>query len=143
MLTNQVPHGRTCSSLGAARCASLEPGPPTTPRSTATSPSASWFPCTKHYDLGGAVPRRTLGVRRRAVGVGESIASTEGAFAQWRGYAVRHPTKYKRLRAAFPRSSLRRVHHTIGSNEKLATGPRAGSAPVGAQAATSSSRRRF
>ena len=35
---------------------------------------------------------------------------------------VTYPTKYKRLRAAFPRSSLRRVQRTIGSNEGLARG---------------------
>jgi DNA processing protein len=33
------------------------------------------------------------------------------------GIDVTYPTKYKRLRATFPRSSLRRVHRTIGSNE--------------------------
>src|SRR5215216_3160278 len=42
---------------------------------------ASWFTCTKHDDLGGAVPRRAIRVRRRALAVGESLASAEGAFA--------------------------------------------------------------
>ena len=40
------------------------------------------------------------------------------------GIDVTYPTKYKRLRAAFPRSSLRRVHATFGSNEVLARGHR-------------------
>ena len=40
------------------------------------------------------------------------------------GIDVTYPTKYKRLRAPFPRSSLRRVHRTIGSNEGLARGHR-------------------
>jgi DNA processing protein len=38
------------------------------------------------------------------------------------GIDVTYPRKYKRLRAAFPRSALRRVHRTIGSNEALARG---------------------
>src|SRR5215217_4483734 len=42
---------------------------------------ASWFTCTKHDDLGSAVPRRAIRVRRRALAVGESLASAEGAFA--------------------------------------------------------------
>jgi hypothetical protein len=45
--------------------------------------SASWFPCRKHHDLGGEVPRRVISVRRRAVGVGECVASPEGPFAEW------------------------------------------------------------
>ena len=40
------------------------------------------------------------------------------------GIDVTYPTEYKRLRAAFPRSALRRVHRTIGSNESLASGHR-------------------
>jgi hypothetical protein len=36
------------------------------------------------------------------------------------GQVVTYPTKYKRLRVAFPRSSLGRVQRTIGSNEALA-----------------------
>lgn len=40
------------------------------------------------------------------------------------GIDVTYPTKYNQLRAAFPRSSLRRVQRTIGSNEGLARGHR-------------------
>jgi hypothetical protein len=50
----------------------------------------SWFTCTKHDDLGGAVPRRAIRVRRRALAVGESLASAEGAFAEWRRCADIH-----------------------------------------------------
>jgi len=59
------------------------------------------------------------------------------------GIDVTYPTKYKQLRAAFPRSALAWPHAPISSNEKLATGPRAGAPPVGAQAATSSRWRHF
>jgi hypothetical protein len=62
--------------------------------------------------------------RRRAVGIGECVESLEGAFAEWRGYAVTYPTKYKRFRAEFPRSALGGAHATIRSNECLARGHR-------------------
>jgi hypothetical protein len=38
------------------------------------------------------------------------------------GNTVTYPTKYKRLRAAFPRSTLGRRHPTSRSNEDLAMG---------------------
>jgi hypothetical protein len=46
-------------------------------------------------------------------------------FERWlsslgRRLPVAYPTKYKRLRAAFPRSALRRVHATFGTNQGLA-----------------------
>src|SRR5215217_589840 len=81
-----------------------------------------WFTCTKHDGLGGAVPRRAIGLWRRAVGVGESVASPEGAFAEWRGYAVTYPTKYKLYRAKLSRPALRGMRGTIRSNEGLAAG---------------------
>jgi hypothetical protein len=37
-------------------------------------------------------------------------------------FTVTYPRKHKRLRAAFPRSSLREGHATIGTNEGLAIG---------------------
>jgi hypothetical protein len=36
----------------------------------------SWFPSTKHYDLGGQVPRRAIGVWRRAPRNAKGLSST-------------------------------------------------------------------
>ena len=81
---------------------------------------ARYFQPTRLRDVGF---RALLnGKWRRAVGVGESLASTESAFAQWRGYAVTYPTKYKRLRATLWRPALRRLQATYNSDEDLARG---------------------
>jgi hypothetical protein len=75
---------------------------------------------SKYENAAGSLPRSHRRRRRRAVGISESVASLEAAIAEWRGYAVTYPTKYKRFRVAFPRSSLREGHATIGTNEDLA-----------------------
>ena len=63
------------------------------------------------------VSRRAIGVWCRAVGVGESLASAEEVIAQWRGYTVTYPSKYKRLRAMFSRPTIRRLRATFGGSE--------------------------
>jgi hypothetical protein len=80
---------------------------------------ASWFSCTKHDELGGAVPRRATCVRRRAIGVGESLENAEDTFAQWRGYTVTYPTKYKRLRAPFPCRTDRGRCRALGTDQSV------------------------
>src|SRR5215211_1937123 len=61
---------------------------------------------SKYENAAGSLPRSHRRRKRRAAGVGESLASAEDTFAHWRGYTVTYPTEYKRSRVAFPRSGL-------------------------------------
>ena len=79
---------------------------------------------SKHENAAGSLPCSYRRRKRRAAGVGESLASAEDTFAHWRGYTVTYPAKYKRLRATFPGSALREGHATIRSNECLEMGHR-------------------
>jgi hypothetical protein len=79
---------------------------------------------SKHENAADSLPCSYRRRKRRAAGVGESLASAEDTFAHWRGYTVTYPTKYKRSRAAFPGSALQETHATIRSSEGLRIGHR-------------------
>jgi hypothetical protein len=75
---------------------------------------------SKHENAADSLPCSYRRRKRRAAGVGESLASAEDTFAHWRGYTVTYPRKYKQLRATFSRPTLRGVHATFRGSEGVA-----------------------